>query len=118
MVPSYEYHSQRFQKGESERERAGEFVYKIKRKQLKGGHIVTGACIDEKRKLVERLCLERSQEFANKNSTESTIQLQSLRGCLTVIAYRRWNFRALVVPNGSIKQEKQGLATYIQFPKK
>ena len=52
-----------------------------------------------------------------ENSIESMIQLQSLRGCLTVIAYRRWNFRTLVVSRASIKQEKPGLETYIQFPK-
>ena len=47
----------------------------------------------------------------------SSIQLESLRGGLSVIAYRRWNVRALEAPQESIKQERQGSETYIQFPK-
>ena len=38
---------QRYRNGDL---REGEFVYKIKRKQIKDGHTVTGSCISEKRK--------------------------------------------------------------------
>ena len=78
---------------------------------------ITGACIDGNRKLDAQLCLGRSQVFVNKNLRTSTVQLQSLRGCLAVIPYRRWNFRTLDVSKASIKQERQGSETYIQFPK-
>ena len=53
----------------------------------------------------------------NKNSIAPSIQLQSLGGFLTVIAYRRWDFRTPEASNVARKQEKKGSATYIQFPK-
>ena len=80
-------------------------------------HIVTGSRIGEKRKLDAKLRLGRSQEVVNKNSIAPSIQLQSLGGFLTVIAYRRWNFRTLELSKAISKQEKQGSATYIQFTK-
>ena len=97
--------------------RAGRFSYNIKIKQRADPHERTVARIGENRILDARLRAKRSQEFANKNSPTPTIQLQSLRSCMVVIAYRKWNFRTLDVSMVSLKFESHESETYIQFPK-
>ena len=41
----------------------GEFVYEVLRKQTKKEHKVTGACIDEERRLASKLMLKGPQGF-------------------------------------------------------
>ena len=45
------------------------------------------------------------------------IQLQSLRGCLAVIAYRKWDFKILVLGMKSFNLGRRIVATYVQYPK-
>ena len=48
-------------------------------KQIADCRKITGACVDEHRKLDARFRAGGSQEFANKNTSTPTIQLQTLR---------------------------------------
>ena len=86
------------------------------RKQTKEENEITGACIDEERKLEANLLLKRSQEF-KKIPKGPTIQLQSLRVRLAVIAYRKWDFKILVLGKQSFNLENIIVATYVQRPK-
>ena len=75
------------------------------------------ARISGNQKLCAKLCMGRSLKFGAGNVLTSTIQLQRLRGCLAVIAYRRWNFRALEAPRESINQERKASGAYIKSTK-
>ena len=88
-------------------------MYKIKNKQRADFHKKTGACIEEDRRLDSRSRFKRAQEDVGKNPSTPTIQLQSLRSCLAVIAYRNWNFRDLDVSMVTLKSESQEEETYI-----
>ena len=96
----------------------GGFFYEATRKQTKGEYKVTGACIGEERKSDGELLLKRSQEFG-KNPKEPTIQLQSLRGRLAVIAYRKWDFKTLALGEGGVtKLGKQNFGRVCSVPER
>ena len=94
----------------------GEFVYEVLRKQTKKEHKVTGACIDDERRLEAKLTLKGPQWF-KKSTKEQKIQLQSLRGCLAVIAYRECDFKTLVLEKKFSNLENRTVATYVKYPK-
>ena len=114
MVLSYEYHFPRFRK-ESLIE--GRFVYTIKGKPIAAGHKQTGAYIDEDRKLDSRFCVKGFQEFAEPNAAAPTVQLQSIRLCLAVISFRKWDFRAMDVSRAFLRSGPLKRGTYVQLPK-
>ena len=66
-------------------------------KPISAGHTKTSAYVGENRKLDSRFRVEGFQEFAETNASAPAVQLQSIRAVLAVIAYRRWNFRAIDV---------------------
>ena len=74
----------------------GRFAYAVKRKPLKAGHVKTEAYIDSERRLDGRFCAKGFQEAVSTNDVP-TAQLQSLRAPLSVISYRKWNFRVVDV---------------------
>ena len=73
------------------------FVYTMENKPISSGRTKTGAYVDENRKSGARFCVKGRQEFAEPNASAPTVQLQSIRMCLAVIAYRKWNFRVMDV---------------------
>ena len=96
--------------------REWEFAHEVVRKQTKEEYKVTGACIDEERKLEAKFLLKGSQGKEN-SAKETKIQLQSLRGRLSVVAYRKWNFETLVLEKKSPILENRTVITYVQPPK-
>ena len=87
------------------------------KKTSKREHKVTGSCIDEERKLEAKLLLKGSQGFKRNSPKEPKIQLQSLRGRLSVVAYRKWNFKTSVLEKKSFILENRTVITYVQPPK-
>ena len=64
----------------------GGLVYAIKNKSLSAGYAKTGAYLDENRKLGAWFRVEGFQELAEDNAASPTVQLQSVRIALAVIA--------------------------------
>ena len=115
MVRSYEYHFQRFRKGSLI---GGRFVYTIKNKQIAAGHKKTGAYLDENRKLDAGFCVKGFQEFVGSNEYAPTVQLQSIRLCLAVIAFRKCDFIVMDVSMAFLRSEPLKMDTYVQLQKK
>ena len=55
------------------------------------------------------------QEVVEDNASH-TVQLQSVRIALAVIAYRKWNFRAMGVSRDSLRPEPLERNTYVKLP--
>ena len=94
---------------------AGRFVYAAKDKPISAGRAKTGAYVGENRKLDARFFVKCPHEFVEKNAPAPTVQLQIIRVFLSLIAYRKWNFRAMGVSRafsmyGALKSETY--ATY------
>ena len=87
------------------------------KKTSKREHKVTGSCIDEERKLEAKLLLKGSQGFKRNPPKEPKIQLQSLRGCLAVIAYRKWDFKTSVLEKKFPNISNRTVVTYVKYPK-
>ena len=51
-----------------------------------------------------------------KNAASPTVQLQSIRIVLAVIAYRKWNFRVMGVSRAFLRSEPLGRDTYVKLP--
>ena len=51
------------------------------------------------------------------NASAPTIQLQIMRVCLAVTAYRKWNFRVMVVSRALLRSEPLKRDTYAHPPK-
>ena len=66
-------------------------------KPIPAGYSETGAYFDENRKLDVRFCLKCCHAFVETSASPPSVQLQSIRVVLAVIAYRKWNFRAMDV---------------------
>ena len=96
--------------------REGRFVYTIKNKPIADGHKNKGIVRRRESEIIREFRVGRLQEFANKNTSTPTIQLQSLMICLAAIAYRRRNFRTMDVSRASFKLKPLVTETYIQLP--
>ena len=94
----------------------GRFVYTIKNKPLSAGYGKTGAYLDENRKLDAGFCVEGFQELVEANAAAPTVQLQSIRIALAVIAYRRWNFRVVDVSRAFLRSKPLVRNTYAKLP--
>ena len=92
----------------------GMFVYTIKRKPAYDGCSETDAYVDGERRLGARLCVIVIQESVSTNGASHTSQLQGLRVLLSVIPYRKWNFRATDVSRAFLKSESLGRIVYMQ----
>ena len=75
----------------------GRFVYAAENKPISSDHAQTGAYVGENRKIDARFRVKRFQEFVETNASAPTAQLQRIRVALSVIAYRKRNFRAMDV---------------------
>ena len=75
----------------------GRFVSAVGNKPISAGHTKTSAYVDENRKLDAILRVKGFREILDANASAPTVQLQSIRSVLAVIAYRRWDFRAMDV---------------------
>ena len=75
-----------------------------------------GTYVDENRKLDGRFSVKGFQEFAEPNASTPTVQLQSIRMCLAVIAYRKWNFRITGVSRDFLMSEPLERGTYVKLP--
>ena len=64
---------------------------------MSSGRSKTGAYVDEDIKLDSVFCVKGFRDFAEPNASAPTVQLQIIRLCLAVIAYRKWNFRVMDV---------------------
>ena len=76
----------------------------------------TGAYLGENRKPGERFCAKGFQEVVEKNAASPTVQLQSIRIVLAVIAYRKWNFRVMGVSRAFLRSELLEMETYAKLP--
>ena len=72
-------------------------------KPISAGHTRTGAYVGKNRKLDDRCCAKGFQEFAETNESATTVQLQSIRADLAVIAYRKRNFRTMDVSRAFLR---------------
>ena len=66
-------------------------------KPISAGRMKKGAYVDENRNLHARSFGEGFQELAVPNASAPTAQIQIIRMCLAVIAYRKWDFRVMDV---------------------
>ena len=73
------------------------FLYTIKHKPPKAGHVKSESYIDNERRLDARFLLKVYQVDNGANDSTPTSQLRSLRAFLAAISYRKWNFRAMDV---------------------
>ena len=55
--------------------------------------------------------------FRNQMNPPQPVQLQRIRLCLAVTAYRKWDFRATDVSRGILRSEPLKRDTYVQLPK-
>ena len=84
---------------------------------ISDGRKKTGAYVGENRKLDAGFRVKGIREFAESNASSPTVQLQSLRMCLSVIAYRKWNSRAMNVSRAFVRSGPLELDTYAQLPR-
>ena len=66
-------------------------------KPIPDGYTKTGPCVGANRKLDAAFFVKCIREFADATASGPTVQLQIIRVLLAVIAYRKWNFRAMDV---------------------
>ena len=93
----------------------GRFVYTVENKPISAGREKTGAYVDENSKLDAMFCVKGSQEFAESNASSPKAQLQRLRMCLSVIARRTWNFRAMGASRAFLRSEPLKRDTYVKL---
>ena len=74
------------------------FVYAVENKPISAGHTKTGAYVGENRKLDAMFRVKCPHEIVETNAPAPSVQLQSLRAVLTVIAYSKWDFRVMDAP--------------------
>ena len=91
-------------------------MYTIKNKPLSAGYGKTGAYLGENRKLDARFCVKGFQELVEANAAAPTVQLQSIRIALAVIAYRGWNFRVMDVSRAFLMSKPLERNTYAKLP--
>ena len=77
---------------------------------------VAGDCIDTELRLGAKLRLKRPRGQKGKHPKEPKIQLQSLRGCLAVIAYRKWDFEILGIEKRTPNSESRIEIAYSRYP--
>ena len=75
----------------------------------------TNAYHDENRNLDARFCVKGFHELVEDNAAASTVEVQSIRIALAVIAYRKWNFRAMGVSRAFLRSEPLG-CTFAKLP--
>ena len=75
----------------------------------------TGAYVGENRKLDAGFCVKGFREFAEPNASAPTVQLQSIRMCVAVISYRKWNFRVIDVSRAFLRSEPLEREAYVQL---
>ena len=80
-------------------------MYTIKNKPITDGRRKTGAYLDENRQLDDRFCVEGFQEFVEPNASAPKVQLQIIRLFLSVIAFRKWDFRVMDVSRAFLRSE-------------
>ena len=85
MEHSGGYNSREFRRGSLIE---GRFVYTVGNKPIASAHTKTGAYVGENRKSDAIFCVTGSHEFVEQNASAPTVQLQSIRVVLDVIAYR------------------------------
>ena len=95
---------------------AGRFVYTMGNKPIAAGRKKTGAEVGENRKLEARFCAKGFREFAESNASAPTVQLQSIRLRLAVIAYRKRNFRVMDVSGAFSRSGHLRRDTYVKLP--
>ena len=88
----------------------------MKSKPIATGRKGNGSYVGENRKLDARLWVERSKGFVQNNRPRPTIQLQSLRACLAVIAYRGRNFRTMDVSMATSISDQLEDGVYVKLP--
>ena len=94
----------------------GVFSCAVANKPISAGHTKTSAYVDENRKLDARFGVKGFREFVETNASDPTVQLQSIRAVLAVIAYRMWNFRAMDVSRVFSRSVPLKLDTYAKPP--
>ena len=85
-------------------------------KPISAGHTETCAYVGENRKLDSGFRAKGFREFVETNATAPAVQLQIPRSVLAVIAYRRWNFRAVDVSRGFLRSGPLKSDTYAKLP--
>ena len=91
-------------------------MYAMENAPISAGRKKAVSYVDENRKLDARFCVKGFREFVEPNASAPTVQLQRIRLRLDVIAYRRWNFRAMGVSgafpmSGHLKRD-----AYVKLP--
>ena len=93
-----------------------EICIRYQNKPISAGYEKTGAYLDESRKLDARFRVKGFQELVEANAAAPTVQLQSIRIALAVIAYRRWNFRVMDVSRAFLRSKPLMRNTFAKLP--
>ena len=94
----------------------GRFVYTMEISQFRPAARRRGAYVGENRKLDARFRVKWFREFAGSNASAPTVQLQSIRMWIAVIAYRKWGFRVMDVSRAFLRSGHLGRDAYVQLP--
>ena len=62
------------------------------------------------------LCVMGFREFVDSNASAPTVQLQNIMVVLSVIAYRKWDFRAMDVSSAFLTCGHLERETYAELP--
>ena len=92
------------------------FVYTVKNKPISAGRRKPVPVLMKNRKLDARFRAKCFQEFAESNASAPTVQLQIIRLCLSLIAYRKWNFRVSDVSRAIPRSEHLKREAYVKLP--
>ena len=85
-------------------------------KPISDGYAKTGAYFGENRKVGAVFCVKFFQELSETNASVPTVQLQSIRAVLAVIAYRKWDFRAVGVSGAFLRSGHLKRDAYATLP--
>ena len=83
----------------------GRLAYAMANKPIATGRKKAGAYVGENRKLDHRFRVKGFRECAESGASAQTVQLQSIRLRLAVIAYRMWEVRAMGVARAFLMSE-------------
>ena len=91
------------------------FSYAAKNKPIAAGRAKAGTYLGENRKFDDRFRVKCPQESADANASSPPAQLQSIMVFVAVIAYRRWDFRAMDVSRVFLMDEPLERAKYVEL---
>ena len=94
----------------------GRFVYAVGLSRFPLAKPKRGRMLMKNRQLDAIFFVKCFQEFSETNASVPTVQLHRILVALAVIAYRRWDFRAMDAPGDFLRSEPLKRDTYAKLP--